>query len=440
MEQSISILGGRLIDPLNQINGLTDLHLSGSKVVGVGQPPAGFTPTQRIDAKDLWILPGLVDLSARLREPGFEFKSALDSELSAALAGGVTSLVCPPDTDPVLDEPGLVNMLKFRTQQMQRSKVYPLGALTLKLEGEVITEMAELAEAGCVGFSMANVPLVDTNVLLRAMQYARSFGFALWIQPSDPFLSKGGVAHSGAVASRLGLSGISVSAEVIALHTIVELVRSTNCRVHLCRLSSAAGVEVVRRAKAEGLPITADVSIYHTLLTDMDIGFFDTNYRVTPPLRAQRDREAIWKGLADGTLDAICSDHTPVDSDSKMLPFAEAEPGLSGLELLLSLLNNLANASGMGFELLLSRVTSKPAAILAEGLSRTGVSVPLVGTLGIGAAADIVLFAPQSHWQPTTDILLSQGKHHPYLDRELTGRVQQTIVEGVTRFELQAKR
>ena len=260
----------------------------------------------------------------------------LESELKAAAAGGVTSLVCPPDTDPVLDEPGLVEMLKLRARKLSRCRLFPLGALTRGLAGESLTEMVELAEAGCVGFSQAEVAVRDTLVLQRALQYAATFGFTVWLRPQDPWLG-GGVAAKGALATRLGLSGVPASAETIALHTVFELQREIGARVHLCRLSSAAGVALLRAAKAEGLPVTADVSINSLHLTDIDIGYFNPAMRLVPPPRQQRDRDALRAALGDGTLDALVSDHNPVGADEKNLPFAEAVPGATGLELLLGL-------------------------------------------------------------------------------------------------------
>ena len=290
-----------------------------------------------IDASGLVVAPGLVDLSARLREPGYEYKATLESEMQAAMQGGVTSLVCPPDTDPVLDEPGLVEMLKHRARGLNQAHVHPLGALTMGLKGKALTEMAELTEAGCIGFAQAEEPIEDTTVLLRALQYAKTFEYTVWLRPQDAHIGRGGIAHSGPLASRLGLAGVPVMSETIALHTIFELVRATGARVHLCRISSAAGIELIRAAKKEGLPVTCDVGVHHIHMTDADIGFFDSNARVTPPFRSQRDRDAIRAGLYDGAIDAICSDHTPVDDDEKLLPFGEASPGATGLELLLSL-------------------------------------------------------------------------------------------------------
>ena len=420
----LQITNGRLIDPANQIDAKQDLFIIDGKVAAIGKAPAGFVAEQKIDASGLIVAPGLVDLSVRLREPGYEYKATLESELQAALAGGVTSLVCPPDTDPALDEPGLVEMLVHRARSLNQSHVYPLGALTIALKGHELTEMAELTEAGCVGFSQAEHAIQDTTVLLRALQYAQTFGYTVWLRPQDPHLGKGGIAHSGPFASRLGLAGVPVISETIALHTIFELMRSTGARVHLCRLSSADGIALVRAAKAEGLPVTCDVGAHHLHLTDADIGFFDSNARMVPPLRSQRDREAICAAVADGTVDAICSDHTPVDDDEKLLPFGETSPGATGLELLLSLALKWADASvaqaDQRLKLALSRITVDAARV--AGLT--------AGQLSVGSAADICIFNPDTMWTVQASALLSQGKHTPFLGYELQGQVHTTLVAG----------
>ena len=297
----ILIQGGRVIDPTSKTDTVADIAISAGKIVAIGKVPADFQAQKTIDAKGLIVMPGLVDLSVRLKEPGHEHEGMLDSELAAAVAGGVTSLVCPPDTDPVLDEPGLVEMLRFKAEKLNRSKVMPLGALTRGLKGEVLTEMVQLTEAGCIGFSQAEVALENTQVLQRALQYANSFGYTVWLRPQELHLGKG-VAASGPLATRMGLSGVPVAAETIALHTIFELLKSTQAHVHLCRISSAAGVALVRQAKAEGLPITCDVSINSLHLTDADVGYFDSRARVSPPLRQQRDRDALREALADGIV------------------------------------------------------------------------------------------------------------------------------------------
>lgn len=425
----LQITNGRLIDPANKIDAKQDLFIMDGKVAGVGTAPTGFIAEQTLDAHGLVVAPGLVDLSVRLREPGYEYKATLESELQAALAGGVTSLVCPPDTDPALDEPGLVEMLVHRARSLNQSHVYPLGALTIALKGHELTEMAELTDAGCVGFSQAEHAIKDTTVLLRALQYAQTFGYTVWLRPQDPHLGKGGIAHSGPLASRLGLAGVPVISETIALHTIFELMRSTGARVHLCRLSSADGIALVRAAKAEGLPVTCDVGAHHLHLTDADIGFFDSNARMVPPLRSQRDREAICTAVADGTVDAICSDHTPVDDDEKLLPFGEASPGATGLELLLSLALKWADSSiektDQKLSTALSRITMDAARI--AGLQ--------AGQLSVGSAADICIFNPDTRWTVQASALLSQGKHTPFLGYELQGQVHTTLVAGRIVFQ-----
>ncbi len=423
----LSILDGRVVDPATATDRRAALHVADGRIVAIGAPPRGFRADRTLDAAGLVVAPGLVDLAARLREPGFEYKATLESEMRAALAGGVTSLSCPPDTDPPLDEPGLVEMLKHRARGPDQAHLYPLGALTVGLAGEVITEMAELAEAGCVGFSQAGAPIGDTQVLLRAMLYAHTYGFTVWARPQDPHLARGGVAHGGPVAARMGLAGIPVAAETIALHTLLDLVRETGCRVHLCRISSAAGLDLVRAAKAEGLPVSADVAVHHLHLIDVDIGYFDSQYRVDPPFRSQRDRDAIRAALADGTIDAICSDHTPVDDDAKQLPFAEAEPGVTGLELLLPLTLKWASETRTGLLAALAKVTAGASAVLGLG--------EMAGTLRAGAPADLCLFDPEEAWTVTREGLASQGRHTPYLGMEVVGRVRVTVVDGRVVFE-----
>jgi dihydroorotase len=430
----ILIKNGRVIDPATNRDEVCDVAVAAGRIVSIGRAPEGFAPSKTIEATGCIVAPGLVDLAARLREPGHEHEGMLESEMAAAVAGGVTSVVCPPDTEPVLDEPGLVEMLKFRAEKLHQARVFPLGALTRNLQGEVLTEMAQLTEAGCVGFSQADVPLVSTTVMLRALQYASTHGYTVWLRPEELYLGKG-VAASGALATRLGLPGIPVAAETIALHTIFELVKATSARVHLCRLSSAAGVELLRRAKDQGLAVTADVSINSLHLTDNDIGYFDSRMRLAPPLRQQRDRDALREALADGTLDALVSDHTPVDEDAKTLPFAEAEPGATGLELLLALSLKWTQESGLGLTRALAVLTSEPARVLGNALGTLQASV---GRLAEGGVADVCVFDPQASWQVEGAALRSQGKHTPFSGYELPGRVRCTIAAGQLAFERRA--
>jgi dihydroorotase len=427
----ILIKGGRVMDPASGTDQLADVAVAAGHVLAIGQAPADFVPGRTIDASGCIVVPGLVDLSVRLREPGHEHANSLKSEMAAAVAGGVTSLVCPPDTDPVLDEPGLVEMLKFRSERLHQARVYPLGALTRGLQGQVLTEMVELTQAGCVGFGQAEVALPSIQILLRAMQYASTFGYGVWLRPQDRDLGTGVVA-SGPLATRMGLSGIPVAAETIALFTIIELMRSSGARVHLCRISSAAGLELVRQAKREGLPLTCDVSINSLHLVDTDIGYFDSRSHLIPPLRQQRDRDALRLALADGTIDALVSDHSPVDDDDKTLPFAESEPGASGVELLLGLALKWAEESGTSLQRALSVVTCEPARILANSAGRLTSGA---GRLVVGGVADLCVFHPQQEWVIEANTLRSQGKHTPFSGYSLQARVLATLVGGHLAFE-----
>jgi dihydroorotase len=345
--------------------------------------------------------------------------------MDAAIAGGVTSLACPPDTDPPLDEPGLVEMLKFRAKTLNRAHVYPIGALTQGLKGARLTEMAELRDSGCVAFSQGDAPFTDTQVMFLALQYAATFGFTVWLRPQDAALARNGVAHEGQVSTRLGLPSIPVCAETVALSTILLLARETGAHVHLCRISSAQGLDMIRRAKFDGVQITCDVAVHHVHLSELDIGYFDPNCNVMPPFRSERDRDALRRALVDGTIDALCSDHTPVDDDVKQLPFSEAEAGTTGLELLLPLTVKWANEAEIPLATALGRITSDSARIL-------GVDA---GHLAPGAAADICIFDPQRHWKVERAALKSQGKNTPFLGYELPGRVAYTLIDGQVVFE-----
>jgi dihydroorotase len=429
---SILIQNGQVIDPASGLNTRADVAIQNGIIVSIGQAAAGFVPAQTIDAGGCMLVPGLVDACARLGEPGHEHEGMLDSELAAAVAGGVTSVVCPPDTQPVLDEPGLVEMLQFRAARLQLSRVFPLGALTRGLAGEALTPMAELTHAGCIGFSQAEHGMSHNQALQRAMQYATTYGYCLWLRAQDVSLGKG-VAASGPLATRLGLSGVPVAAETIALHTLIELMRSTGARVHVCRISSAAGVALVRQAKAEGLAITADVSIHNLHFTDTDLGYFDTRARLTPPLRQQRDREALSAGLADGTIDMLVSDHTPVEGDAKALPFAQAEAGATALELLLSATLKWAAQSEVDVLRALQVVTSAPAQLL-------GVRGQGLGQLRVGGPADVCMYNPTASWHVTPEALRSQSKHTPFAfdmsGSEMVGQVRATIVAGKVAFQM----
>ncbi len=421
----ILIKDGRVIDPENGMDAVNDVYIVAGKIVAVGDGPDSFQPNHVINARGLVVCPGLVDLSVRLREPGLQYKATLESEMKAAAAGGITSLACPPDTDPPLDEPGLVEMLKDRARSLNQAHVYPIGALTQGLKGERLTEMAELHEAGCVAFSQSDKLLLGSRVMMQAMQYASTFNFRVWLRPEDDGIADSGVAHDGEVATRLGLPAVPVCAETIALSKIILIAKGTGAKVHVCRISSAEGVAMVREARQQGLPITCDVAVNHIHLSEMDISFFDSNCHLIPPLRGISDRDALRSGLVDGTIDAVCSDHAPVDEDAKLVPFGESEAGATCIELLLSLVLKWAEEINIPLAVAVAKVTSEPAKIL-------GVEA---GDLSVGAAADLCIFDPEQHWRVEAAMLRSQGKNTPFLGMELQGKVKYTLANGIIVYE-----
>ncbi len=420
----IAIRGGRLIDPAHGIDALLDLFIAGGRIIGIGPAPDGFAANREIDARDRIVCPGLIDLCARLREPGQEHKATIASETRAAAAAGITTLVCPPDTDPVIDEPAVVEFIRRRVKADGQSRVLTLGALTHRLRGERLAEMAALKDAGCVGVSDGGRPLVNTLVLRRALEYAATFDLTVFLTPLDPWLSHG-VAHEGQVATRMGLAGIPAAAETGAIARDLELVRDIGVRVHFGRLSNARAVQLVARAQAEGLPVTADVAVHHLHLTEMDLAGFDSQCHVQPPLRGLRDKDALQAGLASGALGALCSDHQPHEPDAKQAPFGDTEPGISGLDTLLALSLRLARDEVLKLPVVLERLTWGPAQIL--GLDS--------GHLGIGAVADVCIFDPETDWRVTTDTLRSRGQNSPFIGWELQGQIVYTLLEGRVVYE-----
>ena len=414
--ETIQIRNGRLIDPKNGVDRQADLFVSAGTVCGIGEAPAGFTAARVIDASGQVVCPGIVDLSARL--------PSLDADLVAAVSGGITALACPPDTRPPLDEPELVERLVRRSEATGLARVYPIGALTRQLAGEALSELAGLSRAGCIAFSQAARPISDSQVLLRAMQYAATFDYAVRLQPQDHYLARHGMAHDGEVAARLGLIGIPVCAETVAISTALQLAAATGVRLHLTKLSSAAGVALVREAKKQGVKVSCDVAVHHLHLTDEDIGYFDTQACFDPPLRTAVDRAALRGAVAEG-LATVCSDHTPVGEDGKQLPFGEALPGAVGLELLLPLMLRWADEEKLPLSVALARVTCDPAAAL-------GIDA---GSLAVGRSADICIFNPHASWRVGAETLRSREKNTPFGGQEMRGRVSATLIGGRVVFE-----
>ena len=420
----IAIRGGRVIDPAQQLDTVTDLFIAAGRIAGIGEPPADFVAEQLIDATGRIVCPGLIDLCARLREPGQEHKATIASEARAAAAGGITTVVCPPDTDPVIDEPAVVELIRRRAKAAGQTRVLTLGALTQRLRGEHLAEMAALHDAGCLGVSDGGRTIASSRVLRRALEYAATFNLTVFLTPLDPELSQG-LAHEGQVATRLGLSGIPVAAETGIIARDLELIRDLGVRVHFGRLSSARAVELVARARADGLPVSADTAIHHLHLSEIDLSGFDSRCHLRPPLRGLRDLEALRAGLASGVLGALCSDHQPHEPDAKQAPFGDTEPGLSGLETLLALSLRLARDGVLPLSTLLERLTCGPARIL--GLDS--------GHLSMGAPADVCIFDPDAEWRLTPDTLRSQGQNSPFLGWSLQGQVTHTLFEGRLVYE-----
>jgi dihydroorotase len=423
----IVIKGGHVIDPANSLDAVKDLYLdSAGFIIGIGKAPEGFEATRSIDARGQIVCPGLIDLRARLREPGLEYKATMESETRAAVAAGITTLCCPPDTWPVIDTPAMAQMIQSRAWRFGLAFVHPLGALTQGLEGKLLTDMAALEEAGCVGVSNALEPIIDTLVLRRAMEYAATFDLTVYLHAEDPWLRNSGCVHEGEVGTRLGLPGIPEAAETVALARDLALIEQTGVRAHFCNLSGARAVAMLAEAQKQGLAVTADVAAHHLHLTEHDIGYFNTQCHVRPPLRGLRDRDALRAALQSGVISAICSDHQPHEPDAKLAPFAESEPGISGLETLLPLTLKLVEEKLLTLNEAIALLTVKPAGIL-------GVEC---GTLSVGATADICIFDPKAHWILSADKFVSRGRNSPFLGWEFTGQVTHTLVGGEVVFEL----
>jgi len=420
----IVIRGGRVIDPANNIDQVRDLFIDDSRIVDPQLAGSDFTADQTIDATGKVVCPGLIDLQARLREPGEEHKATMQSELSAAVAGGVTSVCVPPDTNPVIDTPAMVHMVRQRGRRIEKARVYPLGALTIGLKGEQLTDMATLRDAGCTALSNVDRSIDNTLVMRRAMQYASTFDLTVFLTALDPWLKGNGCVHEGEVSTRLGLPAIPEAAEVVALARELALIETTGTRGYITQLSCARSVSKIGEAKARGLNVTAGVSAHHLHLSEKDIGEFDTRCHVIPPLRGSVDRDTLREGLASGILDVICSDHQPHGLDAKLAPFSESAPGIAGLETLLSLTLKLVNEGVLPLPDALARVTANPARILDID----------IGQLGPGAPADICVFDPASSWQVNAAQLCSNGSNTPFDQQSLPGIVETTLVAGEVRF------
>lgn len=415
------IQNGRIIDPSQNLDQVTNLYISRGRIVGIGnQAPEGFTANQEIDARGKWILPGLVDLQARLGEPGSNFAGSIASETKAAAAGGITSVCCPPDTLPVNDSQAVTELIQRRARQAATAFVMPIGALTIDLKGERLSAIYSLKQAGCVALSQANTPIQSALTLKNALEYTSTQDMVVMLRCEDQQLKNGGVAHSGPVSSRLGLPEIPPSAETTALARNLILVEEAGVRAHFSQLSCARSVEMIADAKKRGLPITCDVAIHQLHLSEMDLLGFNSLFHVSPPLRSMQDKQALLMGLKSGVIDAVVSDHTPLQKDEKLLPFGESMPGISGLETLLPLLLKLVQENDLDLMTAIRCVTQNPARIL--GVQR--------GSLEINQPADLSILNPEGIWTLKADEMLSEGQNTPFQGWEFIGQVEQTFFQG----------
>lgn len=426
---SVSILGGRVINPADGSDRRTDLHVTDGRIIAIGTAPESFHAERSIDAADLVICPGLVDLGVHLREPGAEHKATIASEARAAAGGGITALCAAPDTDPVTDTPAVVELVTRRARQARLTRVMPVGALTVGLQGEHISEMAALRKAGCVAMSDGGRPVVNTLVLRRALEYAATQNLPVILTPVDPYLTEQAWMHEGWVSTRLGIAGIPVSAETSALARYLALVEDTGARVHFARLSTGRGAALVARARTEGLPVTADVAIHQLFLSEMDVSGFNSLCHVQPPLRGDADRDALRHAVADGSLQAICSDHRPHEPDAKEVTFTASEPGISGLDTLLPLALRLVDDGVLSLHRALAMLSSGPGELL--GLD--------VGRIAEGEPADLCLYDPDTPWWLQAESMRSRGRNSPFLGWEFTGQVRMTLLGGRIIFDAAAE-
>lgn len=415
------ISNGRVIDPTQNLDQVTNLYIARGRIAGIGdQAPEGFTADKEIDATGKWILPGLIDLQARLGEPGSQYAGSIATETKAAVAGGITSICCPPDTSPVNDSQAVTELLQRRARQAATAFVMPIGALTQELKGERLSGIFSLKQAGCVALSQANNPVQNSLTLKNALEYTASHDMVVMLRSENKQLRNDGVAHSGPVSTRLGLPEIPPSAETTALARDLILVEEAGIRAHFSQISCARSVEMIAEAKKRGLRVTCDVAIHQLHLTEMDVLGFNSLFHVSPPLRSMQDQQALLIGLKTGVIDAIVSDHTPLDKDDKLVPFGESAPGISGLETLLPLVLKLVQDFDVDLMTAIRSVTQNPAKVL-------GIKT---GSLEESRSADLSIIDPEGYWTLNPEEMISEGKNTPFKGWEFIGKVEQTYFQG----------
>lgn len=415
------IQGGRVIDPANGIDQQADLYVQNGKVAAIGEAPAGFEAQQTIDASGQIVVPGLIDLCAHVREPGYTQKGTIASETGAAVAGGITTLVTPPDSKPIVDTPAVAELILDRAEAAGNARVLPMGALTQGLNGEQLAPMHALHSSGCVAFSNMRRPVSNSLTLMRALEYAATHDLLVQFQPQDSTLVGKGVMHDDTTSSRLGLDGIPEAAETVEVARCLLLVEQTGVRAHFGQLTCERSVKMVQGSRDRGLPVTCDVAIHHFFLTDENVSGFDSNFYVNPPLRSQLDRAGLRQALLADEIQAICSDHQPHEAAAKQAPFASTEPGIAGLETLLPLALLLVEQGMADLPQIIEKLTSGPAKILGQ---------EHIGNLSAGSAADICIFDPEARWALTEENSRSAGHNTPFMNYELKGQVTATVFAG----------
>ena len=421
----ISISNGHLICPAQQLDGQGDLYIADGRIVSAGKRIDSFSADLEITLDGQYVCPGIVDLSVHTREPGFEHKATIASETEAAVRAGVTSMVCPPDTRPVTDTPAVVELIHERQYRLNKTRIYPLGALTRGLDGRQLTEVAALKRAGCVGLSNADKPIVDTEVLRRAFEYAAGFDLPVFIHPEDSYLRNQGVMHEGRISTRLGLPGIPETAETIAISRALLLIEQTGVSAHFCRLSCARSVELIGAAKQQGLPVTADAGIAYLYLTEVDVDGFNSQCHLWPPLRTDRDRQALLDGCAPASSTPSVQTTNPTIKTPKPRLSAAPSPAhphwKSWRRWRSTWLLPAVSARGKSCKPL----TCRPASII-------GIDA---GSLAGGARADLFIFDENLQWTVEAEKLTSAGKNTPFDNWEMNGKVTHTIVNGKLVFQ-----
>jgi dihydroorotase len=417
---NLLIKGGRLIDPSQGIDATMDLLIADGVVLELGHLLLAPIGTQTIDATGLIVTPGLIDMHVHLRDPGFEYKEDLATGSRAAAAGGFTSIACMPNTSPVIDSKAITSYILGKARNEALVNVFPIGSITRGGKGESLSEMGELKEAGCVAVSDDGKPVVSAELMRRALEYARGVGITVISHAEELSLVGCGVMNEGFVSTELGLKGIPWAAEDIAVAREVYLAEFTGCPIHIAHISTAGSARIIRSAKARGVRVSCETAPHYFTLTDEALRGYNTNAKMNPPLRSAADVAAMKAGLADGTIDAIATDHAPHHLDEKDVEFDQALNGIIGLETSLPLSLRLVEEGCLDLQALVSLMSCNPAKIL--GLER--------GTLRAGAVADVTIIDPHKKWQVSMEKLESKSKNTPFLGWEMKGRAAYTIIKG----------